>query len=304
MWLLTFFLLADSVAVLSVPVAPAETVSVSVVGRGDAIVLLPGMAGSAFGFRRLTPLLTAEGFQVIVVEPLGIGRSGRPREADYSLTAQAIRVAAVLDTLDLRHVIVVAHSLGASIAYRLAVERPDLVAGILSIEGGPAEAAATRGFRRAMRFAPLFRVIGGEALVRSKLSRDLRASSGDESWVTDAVVEGYAADALRDFNASLDAFVGMAESQEPWALAPVLRDIHCPVRLVLGTARHRGAVPPEQITLLADSLPAFAIDSVSGAGHFVFEEQPSAVAEALERLQLQQTVAQAGPPQAEEGITP
>jgi pimeloyl-ACP methyl ester carboxylesterase len=262
------------------------------------------MAGSAFGFRRLTPLLTAEGFQVIVVEPLGIGRSGRPREADYSLTAQAVRVAAVLDTLELRRVTVVAHSLGASIAYRLAVERPDLVAGILSIEGGPAEAAATRGFRRAMRFAPLFRVIGGEALVRSKLSRDLRASSGDESWVTDAVVEGYAADALRDFNASLDAFVGMAESQEPWALAPVLRDIHCPVRLVLGTARHRGAVPPEQITLLADSLPAFAIDSVSGAGHFVFEEQPSAVAEALERLQLQQTVAQAGPPQAEEGITP
>jgi len=284
MWLLSLFLLADSVAVLNVPVAPAETLTVSVSGRGDPVVLLPGMFGSAFGFRQVTPLIAADGFQVIVVEPLGIGGSARPRDADYSLTSQAARVAAVLDTLDVEHVTVIAHSLGASIAYRLAVQRPDLVAGIISLEGGPGEEAATPGFRRAMRFAPLLRLFGGERLVRRQVHQNLVASSGDASWVTEEVVEGYTSDAARDFGATLDAYKGMAESREPWSLASRLGEIHCPVRLVLGTAPHDGAVPPEEIAMLRDSLPVFTVDSVPGVGHFVFEEQPSAVVEAMARL--------------------
>jgi len=285
MLLLALLLLGDSATVLNVPVAPAETLSVSVSGHGDPVVLLPGMFGAAFGFRQLNQLIVAEGFQAIVVEPLGIGRSGRPRDADYSLASQAARVAAVLDTLDLEHVTVIAHSVGAAIAYRLAVQRPDLVTGIISVEGGPAEAAATPGFRRMMRFAPLMRVFGGKDLVRRQVYQTLLAASGDRSWVNEEVVDGYTLDAARDFGATLDAYKGMAKSREPWSLASRLGEISCPVVLMLGTAPHNGAVPPEEIALLRDSLPDFTVDSVPGVGHYVFEEQPSAVIEAMARLQ-------------------
>ena len=285
MLLLALLLLGDSATVLNVPVAPAETLSVSVSGHGDPVVLLPGMFGAAFGFRQLNQLIVAEGFQAIVVEPLGIGRSGRPRDADYSLASQAARVAAVLDTLDLEHVTVIAHSVGAAIAYRLAVQRPDLVTGIISVEGGPAEAAATPGFRRMMRFAPLMRVFGGKDLVRRQVYQTLLAASGDRSWVNEEVVDGYTTDAARDFGATLDAYKGMAKSREPWSLAARLGEINCPVVLMLGTAPHNGAVPPEEIALLRDSLPDFTVDSVPGVGHYVFEEQPSAVIEAMARLQ-------------------
>src|SRR5437660_4359447 len=116
MWLLALALLADTVHTFSLALSPAESVAVTVTGTGDPVVLVPGLFGSAFGYRAVIPLLTDAGYRAIVVEPLGIGSSARPEHADYSLTAQADRIAAALDRLSVRHAIVVAHSLGASMA--------------------------------------------------------------------------------------------------------------------------------------------------------------------------------------------
>src|SRR3989442_272760 len=137
MWLLALALVAEASHPFSLALSPAESVAVTVTGTGDPLVLLPGLFGSAFGFRTLIPLLTDAGYRAIVVEPLGIGSSARPAHADYSLTAQADRIAAALDRLSVRRAIVVAHSLGASMAFRLAYRRPDLLAGIVSLDGGP-----------------------------------------------------------------------------------------------------------------------------------------------------------------------
>src|SRR5205809_7873337 len=160
MWLLALALVADTVHTFSLALSPAESVAVTVTGTGDPVVLVPGLFGSAFGYRAVIPLLTDAGYRAIVVEPLGIGTSARPEHADYSLTAQADRVAAALDRLGVGDVIVVAHSVGAAIAYRLAYRRPDLVRGIVSLDGGPADAATTRGFRRAIQLAPGINVLG------------------------------------------------------------------------------------------------------------------------------------------------
>src|SRR5205809_4094456 len=116
-----------------VPVAPAESLSVEATGRGDPVVLIPGLFGSAFGFRKLVPLLAQAGYRAIVIEPLGIGSSARPEKANYSLTAQADRIAAVLDSLGVRGALLIAHSIGGSEAFRPAYRRPDLEKGPLSI---------------------------------------------------------------------------------------------------------------------------------------------------------------------------
>jgi len=65
-WLLAVLLLNDSASttrVFKVPVAPTESLTVEVAGRvaGAPVVLVPGLFGSAFGFRKLVPLLTAAG---------------------------------------------------------------------------------------------------------------------------------------------------------------------------------------------------------------------------------------------------
>src|SRR5690348_13481785 len=262
MWLLALALVADTVHTFSLALSAAESVAVTVTGAGDPVVLVPGLFGSAFGYRAVIPLLTDAGYRAIVVEPLGIGSSARPEHADYSLTAQADRIAAVLDSLGARNAVLVAHSLGASMALRLAYRRPDLARAIVSLEGGPAEAAATASFRRALRFAPWIKWFGGVGRVRDKVRSGLIAASGDPGWVTDSVVDAYTAGAAADLDATLLAFLRMAAAREPDRLAPHLGAIRCPVRLLLGTAPHEGAVPPGDVYALQRGLLRFEIDSV------------------------------------------
>src|SRR2546423_9520425 len=242
-----------------VPVGPAESLSVETAGRGDPVVLIPGLFGSAFGFRKLVPLLTAAGYRVVVVEPLGIGSSSRPRKANYSLTAQAGRIAAVLDSLRVRGVLLVADSIGGSEASRLASHRPDLVRGLVSIEGGPTESALTPAFKRALRFAPWIKLFGGIRVIRRKIRGLLIDSSGDSTWVTDDVVQGYTAGAARDLDATLRAYLAMGDSREPEKLAPHLAEVRCPVRLIVGGARHDGDRGDQGGRVLARAPRAFPL---------------------------------------------
>ena len=262
---------------LLIPVAPAESLRVTIAGTGATVVLVPGLFGSAFGYRHLLERLPAAGYRAVVIEPLGIGRSPRPKHADYSLTAQADRIATVLVSLREGPALVVAHSVSASMALRLAYRHPELVSSVISLDGGPAEEAATPGFRRAMRYAPWIKWLGGVKRVRPRMRKDLIAASGDTSWVTEEVMDGYIAGAAADLDGTLLAFLAMAEAREPERLAPHLAEIRCPVLLVLGTALHQGGVEPKQVDLLRARLPVFAIDSVPGAGQYLFEEQPASL---------------------------
>jgi pimeloyl-ACP methyl ester carboxylesterase len=286
MWLLAFLLIADSTRTFTVSLTETEYLSVSMTGTGVPVVLVPGLFGSRYTFRRLTPLLADAGFRPVVIEPLGIGASARPARADYSLTAQADRMAAALDSLGVRHAIVAAHAVSVSIALRLALRRPDLVAGVVALDGGPAEAAATPGFRRAMRLAPLLRLFGGTGTIRKRVHKYMLTASRDTSWVTPETVDGYTADAARDLGATLDAFTGMARAREPQLLIPALDSIRAPVRLVAGAWPHEGAVPPAEITLMAERLRSFAVDSLPDVGHFAFEENPAAVVASVRRVAL------------------
>lgn len=264
--------------------AAAESLHVTTAGSGPAVVLIPGLFGSSYGFRILGPMLNAAGYRTIVVEPLGVGWSARPAGADYSLTSQADRLAAVLDTFRVGPALVVAHSLGSAIAFRLAIRHPELVRGIVSLEGGPTEEATTPSFRRALRLAPLLRIFGAP-MVRGKIKGMLKESSGDPSWVTEDVLHGYTDGATKSLGASIHAYQAMSKAKEPEPLAPRLREIRCPVRLLVGGAPHDGGADSTEIALLQRSLVSFAVDSVRGAGHYIHEEQPGAVMGAVRRME-------------------
>jgi len=268
----------------ALPAAAAESLHVTAAGSGPAVVLIPGLFGSSYGFRVLGPLLNAAGYRTIIVEPLGVGWSARPANADYSLTSQADRLAAVLDTFQVGSVLVVAHSLGSAIAFHLAIRRPELVRGIVSLEGGPTEEATTPSFRRALRLAPLLRLFGAP-MVRGKIKGMLKESSGDPSWVTEDVLHGYTDGATKSLGASIHAFQAMSKAKEPELLAPRLREIRCPVQLMVGGAPHDGGADSAEIALLKRTLVSFEADTVWGAGHYIHEEQPGAVLGAVRRIE-------------------
>jgi pimeloyl-ACP methyl ester carboxylesterase len=263
--------------------APGESLQIVRAGSGKPVVLLPGLFGCAFGFRHLLELLPQRGNRVTVIEPLAIGSSSRPEKANYSLTAQADRVAMAIRKLEPEPVVLVAHSVSASIALRLAVRHPELVSAVVLLDGGPMETVATKGFRQAMRYAPWVKWMGGMKRLRPHIRRDLLASSADSSWLTDAVLQAYTAGAAADLDGTLKAYLRMAETREPEKLAPRLHQLRVPVRLVVGGAPHRGGITAEQIELLAARVPRFTLDSVPDAGHYLFEEAPEAVVAAVRR---------------------
>jgi pimeloyl-ACP methyl ester carboxylesterase len=263
--------------------SPSDSLHVLAGGSGPLVVFIPGLFGSAYAFRNVAPMVRSAGYRVAIIEPLGVGSSARPAQADYSLAAQSERIAAVLDTLHGGPAILVAHSLGGAMAFRVALHHPDLVAGIVSLEGGPTEEAVTPGFRRALRLAPLIRLLGG-GMVRSKVRGMLVESSGDPSWVTDEAVHGYTDGATRELGASLRAYRAMGRAHEPAPLAPELGKIRCPVRMLVGAAPHDGGVGKEEMELLERVLPFFAIDTIRGVGHYVQEERPVEVLWAVQRL--------------------
>ena len=267
---------------MPVVVAPGETLQVAVAGVGRPLIIIPGLFGTIEGFARLSDSLVASGYRVLLVEPLGVGASSRPARADYSFTAQAERIAVLIDSFGMQPAVVVAHSVNAAIALRLAVLHPELVATVISLEGGPTESIATAGLRRALRMAPLLRLLGSGAL-RGRIAANLRKASGDQTWLTDSVVRVYTSGPSRDLGATIHALRGMVKAVEPWPLGPALDRISCPVVLVVGLAPHEG-VPDETARAKMQAIPGFALETLPGVGHYAFEEAPNLVVDVIRRV--------------------
>lgn len=259
--------------------ADGDTVAVTTTGAGPAVVIVPGLLGSHVSFRHVTKRLVAAGQRVIVIDPLGTGRSSRPRHADYSLEAQAARLAATLDAVGASDVVLVCHSVGGSMCYRLALREPLGIRAIVAVNGGPDERAATPGLRFAMRFAPLVRLFGGEGRARDRATDGLKRSSFDAAWVTDDVVARYTRP-FADMDATFNSLQGMAGARDTSPLVPRLADIGVPVRLVVGAAGLDGVTKDDEIAVLR-SIPDFDVIRVADAGAYVQEEQPQAIVDVV-----------------------
>ncbi len=272
-------------AVQALEVAPDQILTVISAGSGDPVVLLPGLSGCAYGFRNIVSPLQDDGFRTAIIEPLGIGSSGRPRNADYTLTAQADRVAAAMDSLGMSHAIVVGHGVSASVALRLAYRRPELVAGVVSVEGGPNESAATPTMEKSLKLASVVAKLGGHRLLKDKFKSSLEEASGDRTWIDRRTVGRYLKSMNGDMDDFIAAFRAMARSTEPESLLDNLSRIACPVLLLTGQAPHSGAVTSEEIGILSARLPRFSLQPVPDSGHFIFEEQPAVVVDAIKSMQ-------------------
>jgi pimeloyl-ACP methyl ester carboxylesterase len=276
---------ADS-TVRAIVVAPAETLRVTIDGpsEGPTVVIIPGVISPAFAFRGVLPRLSAAGVRTVVIEPLGMGASGRPGNANYSFAAQAERVQQVLDSLHISRAVLVGHVVGGTIALRLAVSHPRLVRGILLIESAAYESAAVPGVRSALKYALVLKIFAGRGRLKKQLRKGLIESSGDTTWITEPVLESYTQGGAGDVGAVLRALKGMQNSPEPDSLVPHLGEIQVPVRLLLGGAAHDGGPSAGRVHTMERHLADFRIRTVFGAGAHIHEEQPELVAEEALRL--------------------
>jgi pimeloyl-ACP methyl ester carboxylesterase len=270
----------DTLRLQTLELVPGERIAVHEGGEGPPVVIIPGLLGSAFGFRKITSALIDEGHRVLVVDPLGTGSSAAPEHADYSLTAQAARVGAAVRALGIDEAVFVCHSTGASICLRLALREPALVGGIVSINGGPAERMKTPGIGLALKLAPILKLFGGAGMARGKVRDGLQKSSADPSWVTQDVVHGYTAHYRDGVGAVLSTMNRMSKAEEPALLAPELSQIESPVHVLVGADAGIGAIPPAELQAIS-TIPEVTVDNISDVGQYIHEEQPELVIDAV-----------------------
>ena len=93
----------------------------------DPILMLHGEPTWSFLYRRMIPILVAEGHRVICPDLVGFGRSDKPTRREdhtYARHVEWMR-ALVFDVLDLQRVTLVCQDWGGLIGLRMAAEHPD-----------------------------------------------------------------------------------------------------------------------------------------------------------------------------------
>lgn len=96
-----------------------------------AILLIHGLAGQLSHYTYGVAERLAERHRVVVVDRPGSGHSTRAAATPADLSTQAASLAALVRTLGTGKAFVVGHSLGGAIALTLALEHPQLVAGLV-----------------------------------------------------------------------------------------------------------------------------------------------------------------------------
>lgn len=283
--MLLLLLAIDSTSIAHIAVAPRESLTVETTlssplandSAGTPVVLLPGLLGGAFGFRRVTPGLAASGHPTLAIEPLGVGSSSHPDDGDYSLDAQADRVNAVLDTFKVVNAVIVGSNFGASVALRLAYRHPERVSAVVLIEGGPVDRSSTGGASVALRLAPILKIFGARGMARRHIADALREYSADPAWVTNDVVDAYARPIVQDLGGAARVLNEMRRAAVLEPLADNLWRVRQPVRLLVGAVRRKGGIEAGEIAMLRERLPDFAADTVASSGVYVQEERPEMV---------------------------
>ncbi len=236
-------------------------------GKGEDVVLIHGWNGSTFSFRYTIPEL-AQDFHVIALDLKGYGYSARPRDGDYSLTAQSEIVARLMDRLGVTNAAVIGHSMGGAVATRLAIRYSEWVKKLVLVDS-----VSIAEQRRATRLGKYLRVVmplGAPLLQpRSARRRVLLTAVHDPAHVTPEVEEGY----YRPLHmrGHLHALGRQLISRQSDQLESP-EDIIQPTLILWG--EHDAWLRPEFGEILAKQIPNAELKLVPSAGHLPLEEQP------------------------------
>ncbi|AQH05409.1 hydrolase (plasmid) [Burkholderia sp. KK1] len=238
-------------------------------GKGPVIVLLPSLGRGAEDFDEVAAYLERDGFAVLRPQPRGIGASVGPLTG-VNMHDFAADVACVLDAQKTGPVVVVGHAWGSQPARMLAVDRPDLVRGLVM-------AAASAG-----KLPP-----GSSEKPYSRL-RDAIDGSGNL-----ALPEAQRLKYLQQ------AFFAPGHDPRPWLTGwyPATHEAQAQARNVTPVDAYfaGGTVPMLDLQAQFDAVvipnvfkpmlgERVTVEVVSNAGHAMAPEQPYAMSQAIARF--------------------
>lgn len=95
--------------------------------NGHVVLLLHGKNFSGAYWRETAKALVANGYRVIMPDQIGFGKSSKPNGIQYTFQLLSQNTKAILDTLGIKKVCVLGHSMGGMIATRFTLMYPEMV---------------------------------------------------------------------------------------------------------------------------------------------------------------------------------
>jgi haloalkane dehalogenase len=252
-------------------------------GVGAPVLLLHGEPTWSFLYRKMIPIL-AQRFRVIAPDYFGFGRSDKPLDpAFYTYDRHSESIGRLVEALDLAELCVVVQDWGGPIGMRLAAEHPERVARLVvmntGISPGRPPSDAWLVFRDFVR------------RVGPRLSAGRMVRNGCVTPLPDEVVAGY------------DTPFPVPESKTGMLRFPELVAISPDHPSTAAMQRVRDAMAHWErptLVLFSDSDPIFRpqvgeriaklipgalpAETISGAGHFLQEDQGEAIAQRILRF--------------------
>jgi pimeloyl-ACP methyl ester carboxylesterase len=267
--------------------APAERfeVGATLVERhgqvGTPLILIPGLASGAWAWQETVRQMMGEHVVYVLTLP---GFDGRAPVAGKGIAAAQDSVRELIVSHKLHKPVLVGHSLGGMIALALAEQHPDLVGGVVSIDGLPlfpgtedwplaqrvrmAGSVAARDAGNPVRFAAQQRqYMRGMGVMDMARADEL---AGLTSRSDPAAVAAYMADAL-----ALDLRPQLAAIQAPVLLIAPYFDADAEQQQMTQDGK------TEYYQSLMKGTPHLKVMPVAPARHFVMFDQPQMVNDAI-----------------------
>ena len=233
----------------------------------QAFIMLHGIGRMAHSFDHIAPQFNSD-YHVIALDMRGHGDSQWSSEGAYLVEDYARDLAAFIEQLNLRNVILLGNSTGGRVVQYYAGTHPDRMAKLIVEDVGPERTnEIASGFARRVQqeengWASEDELVASLMRAGGKTSEELqrnyahfgskRREDGRIVWKRDPnLVKGFV-------------------PTELWA--PVLK-IKCPTIYILGGAST--IVPPETQQKLRDNLPAVQIVTMPKLGHYPHQEAPA-----------------------------
>jgi pimeloyl-ACP methyl ester carboxylesterase len=234
-------------------------------------------------FAQVRRQLDDEAIDLIAIDLPGHGRSGAPK-TEYTAGYFADTIGRALQRLDLRDVLLVGESIGATIALTVAARRDERIGGVVAINAY--DYGRGGGIRRSSSLAyVLFSAMlvpgVGSVVARSETKRILRGVLEGGVYERSALPDALVAELSRcgSLPGHPHAFCSLTRQWRSWHVArAAYGDIAVPVTLVYGSDDWSH---PDERDANVQAIPAARRVDLDRCGHFASLDRPDAVAQLI-----------------------
>lgn len=249
-------------------------------GQGPSVALIHGIPTSSYLWRNVIPLLVGQGFEVIALDLLGFGNSGKPTDVDLGVASQARLVVAALRQLNWDGSAIVGHDIGGGVAQLVCANDPHAAKHLVLLDSIAYDSFPEPGIARLKE--PVWDDILGapDFDLRKGLAKGFMRGMVHQERVTPELIRAYE-QPFQGIEGRL-AYLRAARALRTEELSTRMAEIE---KLTLPTLILWGAEdvfqPIQYGMRLANAMPQARFAKVDHAGHFLPEDEPAGVAHSI-----------------------